>query len=111
MIKVQVLKQCEHCNGEAYLPMGDAEDSQGHKYTSYIPCPMCEGSGNAPKWISLDVFAKLLLQAQCPHKNTSYQGSMHYSAGEVWDDIEEVCIDCGANLESRTLGEFIQSDK
>jgi len=31
----------------------------------------------------------------CQHKNVSYQGSMHFSAGEVDDDIVEVCEDCG----------------
>lgn len=42
MLKVHVLVTCSHCNGEAYLPIGDAEDSQGHKYTRHIPCPVCE---------------------------------------------------------------------
>jgi DnaJ-class molecular chaperone len=99
MIKVQVLTRCEHCNGEAYMPISEAEDSQGHKYTRYVPCPECDGSGNAPKWITLEDFAKLLLQAQCPHEHTSYQGSMRFSAGDVWDDIQEVCNDCGASLD------------
>ena len=31
----------------------------------------------------------------CQHKTVSYQGSMHFSAGEVDDDIVEVCEDCG----------------
>jgi DnaJ-class molecular chaperone len=110
MIKVQVLAQCEHCNGEAYVPMGEAEDCQGHKYTRYIPCPMCDGSGNKPKWVSLEVFSKLLTQAQCPHEHTSYQGSLHFSAGDVWDDIQEVCDDCGANLEQPTLQDFITDE-
>jgi hypothetical protein len=35
---------------------------------------------------------------------------MHFSAGDVWDDIEEVCDDCGANLDYRTLGDYIQDD-
>jgi len=99
MIKVQVLTQCEHCKGEAYLPMGEAEDCQGHTYTRYVPCPICEGSGNQPSWVSLDDFAKQLAHAQCPHEHTSYQGSMHFSAGDVWDDIKEVCNDCGASLD------------
>ena len=99
MVKVQVLTKCEHCNGEAYLPMGEAEDSQGRTYTRYVPCPMCEGSGNEPKWISLDDFAKLVVQAHCSHDHTSYQGSMHFSAGDVWDDIQEVCNECGASLD------------
>ena len=38
-------------------------------------------------------------QAQCPHEHTSYQGSMRFIAGDVWDDIKEVCDDCGANLD------------
>ena len=39
------------------------------------------------------------LQAQCPHLHTSTWGGFHFSAGEVWDDITEVCNDCGANLD------------
>jgi hypothetical protein len=88
MIKVQVLTQCEHCNCEAYLPLSVAEDCQGRKYIRYAPCLMCEGSGNQPKWINLDVFAKLLHQAECPHKHTSYQGNMHFSAGGISDEIQ-----------------------
>jgi len=38
-------------------------------------------------------------QAQCPHIHTSFQGGWHFSAGEIWDDITEVCDDCGANLD------------
>jgi hypothetical protein len=87
MIKVQVLTQCKHCNGEAYLQMGEAEDCQGRRYTRYVPCPMCEGSGNLPSWISLDDFAKLLVQVQCTYEHTSYHGSLRLSAGDVWDDI------------------------
>jgi len=34
-------------------------------------------------------------QLNCPHKNISLTGMMHFSAGDVWDDIEEVCDDCG----------------
>ena len=39
------------------------------------------------------------LQATCPHLHTSFRGGWHYSAGEVWDDINEFCDDCGANLD------------
>jgi hypothetical protein len=35
---------------------------------------------------------------------------MHFIAGDVWDDIEEVCDDCGENLDRQTLGDFIQDD-
>jgi hypothetical protein len=108
MIKVQILIQCKHCNGEAYMPMGEAEDCQGHKYIRYVPCPMCDGSGNQPKWVSLEDFAKLLQQAVCPHEHTSFQGKMGFSSGDVWDDIHEVCNDCGANLDRQTLGNYIK---
>jgi DnaJ-class molecular chaperone len=99
MLKVHILSLCSYCNGEAYMPMGEAEDCQGHKYTRYIPCPQCEGSGNEAKWVSLEDFAKLLQQAVCPHAHTSFQGNMRFTAGDVWDDIEEVCNDCGAHLD------------
>jgi DnaJ-class molecular chaperone len=33
MLKVHILATCSHCNGEAYQPIGEAEDCQGHKYT------------------------------------------------------------------------------
>lgn len=99
MLKVHILDTCSHCNGEAYLPMGESEDNQGHKYTRYIPCPTCEGSGNDPKWVDLEYFAKLMQQAVCAHEHTTYQGSMRFSAGDVWDDIKEVCDDCGASLD------------
>ena len=110
MKKVQVLTQCEHCNGEAYLPMGEAEDCQGRIYTRYDPCPMCEGSGNEPKWIDLQNFAILMQQALCPHDHTTYHGSMHFSAGDVWDDIQEVCDDCGAKMDQPTLVDFIKDE-
>ncbi len=110
MIKVQVLTHCEHCNGKAYVPIGEAEGYEGHKYTRYVPCPICDGSGNEPMWITLDDFAKLLRQAECPHEHTSIQGSMRFSAGEVWDDIQEVCDDCGANLEGQTLADLIHNE-
>jgi hypothetical protein len=29
----------------------------------------------------------------------------------VWDDIKEVCDDCGVDLEGQTLGDFIQDEK
>ena len=110
MLKVQVLAPCSHCNGKAFLPMGEAEDSHGNKYIRHIPCPFCEGSGNEPKWIDIQDFAKLMRQAVCPHNHTSSQGNMHFSAGDVWDDIQEVCDDCGANLDQPTLGDYINDE-
>jgi hypothetical protein len=60
MFKVRVLSKCLRCNGEAYLPIDECEDSQGRTYTRYAPCLTCEGSGNQPQWVILDEFAKLL---------------------------------------------------
>jgi len=45
MVKVHILATCSHCNGEAYQPVGETEDSQGHTYTRYTPCSICQGSG------------------------------------------------------------------
>ncbi len=95
MIKVQILAPCSTCNGEAHQPIGEAEDCHGHKYTRYIQCPIYEGSGNEPKWIDLEDFVKMLQQAQCPHEHTSFNGSFRFIAGDICDDIEEVCDDCG----------------
>lgn len=86
MTKVQVLTRCDHCQGQAYLPAGEAQDAQGHSYIRHIPCPMCAGSGMTAKWVSLQEFTKLLTQAQCPHTHTSYRGGMRFTAGDVWDD-------------------------
>jgi hypothetical protein len=52
----------------------------------------------------------MLKAAQCKHEHTATRGGVHFSAGDVWDDIEEYCIDCGANLDCQTLGDFIQDD-
>ncbi len=79
MLKVHILAICSHCNGKAYLPMADAEDHQGHRYTRHIPCPFCEGSGNEPKWVTLEDSAKLMQQAVCSHEHTSVQGNMHFT--------------------------------
>ena len=35
----------------------------------------------------------------CKHENTSMTGCMWFSGGEVDDDFETVCEDCGARLE------------
>jgi len=37
-------------------------------------------------------------QARCPHLRISTTGQFHYSNGEVWDDIREICDDCGIDL-------------
>jgi len=32
----------------------------------------------------------------CAHEHTQEFGGFHFSGGEVWDDIYDYCIDCGA---------------
>jgi hypothetical protein len=99
MLKVHILATCSHCNGEAYQPIGEAEDCHGHKYTRYVPCPICEGSGNESIWVNMPEFIGMLKQAQCPHEHTSFHGSVRFIAGDIWDDLEEVCDDCGESLD------------
>ncbi len=103
MIKVHILTTSSHCNGEAYLPIGQEINAQGKPYTRHVSCPTCEGSGLAPKWVSLNEFAQLLNQVLCPHIHTSLEGGFHFSAGDVWDDLTEVCDDCGADLDQKDL--------
>lgn len=107
MIKVQVLTTCAHCSGQAYLPIGEFTDHMGRSYMRHSPCPMCDGSGQRTAWIPIETFARLLAQAACQHVHTSHNGGFHFSGGDVWDDLIEVCDDCGANLDRQTLGDFI----
>jgi hypothetical protein len=99
MLKVHILVTCSHRNGKAYLPVTETDDGQGHKYIRHIPCPSCEGSGNEPKWVDIKGFVKIMQQAVCSHNHTSSQGNRHFTAGDVWDDIAEVCNDCGTPLD------------
>jgi hypothetical protein len=46
MVKVQILTRCEACDGEAYVPVGEAISTKGEPYTRYEPCAQCQGSGN-----------------------------------------------------------------
>jgi len=34
-------------------------------------------------------------------------GGFHFTAGEVWDDLTLICLDCGANLDEFPLPEEI----
>ena len=97
-VKVRILDTCPHCNGQAYLPAGEDVDYKGDKYIRHQPCPHCEGSGRAGRWVEFAEFALLLDQAKCPHKHVSRTGGFHFSAGEVWDDVRDVCDDCGEVL-------------
>ena len=63
IVKVQILTRCEYCEGEAYLPAGEAESNTGEIYMRYEPCSVCQGSAKQTKWVSLREFAKLLDRA------------------------------------------------
>ena len=58
--KVQILIQCTHCDGEAYLPDREDISATGETYTRYEACPKCQGSGVQTQWISLGEFQDLL---------------------------------------------------
>ena len=58
--KVQILIQCTHCDGEAYLPDREDISATGERYMRYAPCPNCQGSGKQTQWITLGEFADLL---------------------------------------------------
>jgi hypothetical protein len=45
------------------------------------------------------VLVALLEKETCPHKHASFLGSLRFSQGEVWDDIHEVCCECGTDLD------------
>lgn len=101
--KVQILIQCDHCDGAAYLPDREDISNEGERYQRYKPCPACFSSGKQTQWITLDQFLTILNESKCAHEHTSYQGGYHFTQGEVWDDLTEVCDDCGANLDKQTL--------
>lgn len=45
----------------------------------------------------------LRLQEQCPHLHSTFIGGRYFSSGDVWDDITEVCLDCGADLDALAI--------
>ena len=63
IVKVQILTQCEDCEGEAYLPVDEEESNTGEAYMRHEPCSKCQGSGKQTKWVSLREFADLLDRA------------------------------------------------
>ncbi len=80
------------------MPAGEAESYTGEKYIRHKPCPNCQGSAKQTKWVTLTEFALMLEAVKCQHEHTSCRGAFHFSAGDVWDDVVEVCDDCGATL-------------
>ena len=100
MVKVKVITKCTFCDGKAYLPSGMGVDyGGGGEYQRYLPCHKCNGSGKTGKWITLPGFQQLLKETECPHEHVSQTGAYTFSAGEVWDDVQEVCDDCGEVLD------------
>lgn len=63
MNKVHILTRCDHCDGEAYLPIGETESYTGKRYMQYAPCRVCQGSGLVEKWVNLKDFADMLDKA------------------------------------------------
>jgi len=100
MLKVQILERCPYCKGVSVVFVEKAIDHNGKTYDRYRSCAMCHGSGMYPKWVSLEEFRKLLQQAQYAHEHTSIRDGMHFNPGDVLDDIEEVCDDCGAEFDT-----------
>lgn len=99
MLQVQILDRCPFCKGQSMVFVAKDVDQNGKPYDRYRPCSMCHGSGNYPKWVSLEEFSRMMKQVQCTHKHASKKGGMHFSGGDVWDDIQEVCDDCGETLD------------
>ena len=98
VVKIRVLQKCSACHGESYLPSGETEDYLGRTYVRYKPCPNCQGSGMVGKWADMTEVQQLLEQSQCPHEHISREGSYHNSPDGVWDDVQDVCNDCGQVL-------------
>jgi len=98
MIKVRVLSKCQHCDGKCYLAVDEDVDYQGNKYMRHRPCPICQGTGEAGKWVELPELVLLLEQVKCRHEHVTTLGGFHLTAGEVWDDLRDVCSDCGEVL-------------
>src|SRR5665811_1337922 len=46
------------------------------------------------------------LQAACPHLHTSFIGGWHVGGGDYWENITEICIDCGANLDALVASDY-----
>ena len=63
MIKVNILTRCEHCEGDCYVPVGEAESYSGERYIRYEPCSECDGVGRQTKWIGLSELADLMERA------------------------------------------------
>lgn len=98
MVKVHILSTCHNCEGKAFIPVSEEIDAHGQKYMRHKPCPVCEGSGLSSQWVDLFEFLAELEEVKCAHKHVSQTGGFHFTAGEFWDDIKDICNDCGEVL-------------
>ena len=91
MVKIQILTLCDACDGEAYLSAGEALSYKGEVYTSYRPCPRCQGSGFQEKWVGLKEFADLLEKAVSLEPNYQELAS-HKPISQYQDSCEAAGI-------------------
>lgn len=47
------------------------------------------------------------LQSECPHMHTTMTGGWHLVNGDVWDDLVEICLDCGINLDELAMAKLM----
>ena len=97
--RVQILILCRHHGALLLITGHEDSDHQCSAQTECSSCPLCQDSDCSTIWITLEQLISLLQAIQCPHTHTSFQGIYHFTEGDVWDDIVEVCDDCGARLE------------
>jgi len=55
-IKIKIKTECQFCDGQAYLPQGEAESCTGELYIKHRKCGYCDGTGLMTKWISMIEF-------------------------------------------------------
>ena len=88
-IKVHVLTRCETCDGEAYLPAGEAVSHTGESYRRYEPCTACQGSGRQTRWISLEELAELLERATTGMPEPDWLELAHHQPVSQYADSRE----------------------
>ena len=49
MHKVYIQDRCLYCDGQAYLPAGQATNCKGETFTRYTPCQRWDGTGERGK--------------------------------------------------------------
>ena len=101
-IKVKILTDCEFCDGKAYIPLGEAYDSNGGIYTRYIPCSYCEGSGLRTKYINLVDFIRLIESVdicQPDYKDMAEEEPL----SQYIDNLEFAGIKIKENTECQTI--------